>query len=493
MVLPRSPSHVRAFCAGVVTTLVVVGIALTLFRESVLPAVLDEGVSNAPTASANTPAAPDATSAPAAEDSTSDGGVADSTDGAPAATALPTNVDGCRAGGKLPASLRMTPCVDIGTIVRRWIVEEGAARNWTVADIGANKGLGIGSILNALGADPDVFSARAGAKAVYEEAQKRRVPACHRLSLCGGCCDCLEDPLPALPANMRPRHVSLLAVDGNPLYADFVERTYRNCSAPAACPSGFTMDVTVRNAAATNTSEGVAEFVIDRIFGVETGVMKGAFVLARGARVVRVPNFKLDGVLPPGRSIDVLLTDAEGFDYIVADGAQRLLADHRIGLYVFETWGRDRPLSSHVSRLLALNYSCYVPAGVGGRSGWAVRPPSCWLSTLDRPTWGNIVCAGPRHAGLARALEAWAAGARHDPTATCRASTKVLRDALNRTFGDDTATFATPHATNCQRQDRSSRVISVDRHFDRERVVEKERRVEKFRRRVRRSGTSKQG
>ncbi len=103
----------------------------------------------------------------------------------------------------------------------------------------------------------------------------------------------------------------------------------------------------------------------------------------------------LDQALPPNRTIDLLITDAEGFDYVIARGASHLFAEGRIRLYIFEMHGPD--FDGHVTWLWGLNYQCFFIM-TGGPAGRA-RQFSCAngkckgnMEGVKTRGWLNSIC-----------------------------------------------------------------------------------------------------
>ena len=107
--------------------------------------------------------------------------------------------------------------------------------------------------------------------------------------------------------------------------------------------------------------------------------------------------------------IDILMTDAEGYDYRVADGASYFLDGGRVGLYIFELWGRNIPLRQHLERLARAGFRCYFPQSLEQHIYRAFVPISgvCWREEYNYVGWSNVVCANTKRAPeLVRMLDA---------------------------------------------------------------------------------------
>jgi len=101
----------------------------------------------------------------------------------------------------------------------------------------------------------------------------------------------------------------------------------------------------------------------------------------------------------------------------VADGASSLLLSGRVGLYVFELWGKDRKLGAHVRRLEKAGYACYFPLAWSKRakanpataakfSRSVVRiSHGCFRREYNIVGWANAVCVNRRHSELVNIFE----------------------------------------------------------------------------------------
>jgi len=121
-----------------------------------------------------------------------------------------------------------------------------------------------------------------------------------------------------------------------------------------------------------------------------------------GAGAVDVTAVTLDEAIPAHiDEIDVLLTDTEGSDFDVLEGAmQRWVKPGRVGLYLFELMNgtNRRPLQSIVADFYDAGFTCY----------YILRPPAkaqllrvsgdCWRPEYNERLrgWKNMVCANQR-------------------------------------------------------------------------------------------------
>ena len=144
---------------------------------------------------------------------------------------------------------------------------------------------------------------------------------------------------------------------------------------------GLAINITVYPYAISNTT-GTAPFVVNRagkpaqkmfrgLGSAQDGLGKALWkVDNKTAAVVQVPVRTLDGIVPPDMNVLLLKVDAQGYDYHVLLGAERLLAAKRIRRLVAEvmpmhTPGGPNTTVAMVAYLNRMGYSCMRCDGSG--------------------------------------------------------------------------------------------------------------------------------
>jgi FkbM family methyltransferase len=150
--------------------------------------------------------------------------------------------------------------------------------------------------------------------------------------------------------------------------------------------------VNLTNAAVSYTP-GTAYFPND-VLGKETGKV----VTSPQEGYVPVKIVSLDAFLGAEIPfIDVLSTDAEGFDQDVAKGARSFISSGRVGVYQFEMY-RQEDYKTIFEQLLEWGYVCYyfteMRGKVAGQSvPWLIRISECWHEEYQRYIgWVNGLC-----------------------------------------------------------------------------------------------------
>jgi hypothetical protein len=349
----------------------------------------------------------------------------------------PRAVDASRPVKCGTASARPTNCPEEHEYLRRWAerLGAGAARQWTIVDVGVNKGYSVAALLEALGVRG--HSRRALGRAIFRTSMAGALtPRKFRPSLCGACCECGDAPMPP-PRNFSGATAAVHAFDGTASHVDFVRGFFEALPAVSAGSS-----VTVRHAAVTRRSGGFAHFP-QLSLGVELAGIGPAVAKQNGpADKTAVPMVSVDDAVASLPFIDVLLTDTEGHDYRVADGAAKFLDGGKVGLYVFELADTTRKLGAHVRRLEAAGYECYFPLHdrVDGAAARYVQRIShgCYRAAFDAfAGWNNALCVNLRVPALVAAMRALERADK--PFKSC--SNGVLRNAIN-TLPDDLKEYA---------------------------------------------------
>lgn len=287
--------------------------------------------------------------------------------------------------GKLgPAS----NCPDDGLIVHQW-ARRKQKHNWTIVEVGCNKGYVMQETLEALGLIPyqNLYW-----KIQNEKLGRRYANAKEKSIFCGACDDCYRSRLYDFNvANSAPaKHARAFAFDINTenvkwnsqIFSVYENVTFTGKAAAISDPEragDFTKDVSV----------------VDKGFGGEITRIASPGDPGNSLVPVTTVDHEIHDVAGFDH-IDILLTDAEGFDYFVADGAQYFLDGGNAGFYLFETHGHDRKLGDHIARLHRAGWKCYFPQDAHAHLYRVLVPISgpCWLDRYDvGGFWGNVYCA----------------------------------------------------------------------------------------------------
>lgn len=368
-------------------------------------------------------------------------------------------------------AMDITSCVDESIIIFTWaakLLKEGKKRSqWTIVDVGANKGYTIVGVLAALGFGPIKNSAgkqqgQQGhqrvsrtdlAFAVYEKAHREnKVAPKHRHHLAGACCDALESPIDFGPSSKQVpasvRAVSdaeaqqtlvqlsenvktrIFAYDGLRQNADFVRDYLDSILLPDESSSSSSISVNkgrssssssahhqvVVKHAAVSYERGTAQFLSNKYFGSEFGSLELRSATRAGKMVPVTVNVKtLDDEMTAAAVdyIDILITDTEGSDFKVAAGSMQYLLAGRVGLYMFELHAL-RPqyprLSTFIVDVLSPHFECFFPVSAGSRMEPTTRrfipisPPCYYLAYDEIRQWANVICANKKETELLSAL-----------------------------------------------------------------------------------------
>ncbi|CAF0900028.1 unnamed protein product [Adineta ricciae] len=96
--------------------------------------------------------------------------------------------------------------------------------------------------------------------------------------------------------------------------------------------------------------------------------------------------------------VDIIKIDTEGFEPLVFQGAQRLLQQHRIRLFIFEHLKKaawlNTTLQMETSKFTQLGYVCYII----GKDG-VIRISKCWNDEFD-VQHSNILCVSSKDTDL---------------------------------------------------------------------------------------------
>jgi hypothetical protein len=280
-----------------------------------------------------------------------------------APTIQPFEGAGC-SGENLQLFEEPASCPNERDILGQLRLVSSVGHNWTIVDVGANKGYTIVAILAALGVDLNVTASASHLFASLIAHARLRRNARNALSvLCGACGDCRDVHGPHAGDVVSAGSVKVIGVEANPGNAHFL-RDYFNGAIHGA-------NVTIITGAVSNAS-GNATFCTNfRSLGDELGHLVSGDTPCKSYSKHRMPivTHTLDDLLLPVLNpregelatsvIDFLLTDTEGFDYIVAQGAKQLLSRQLVRLYLFEMWGSG--LGNHTAWVYSLGYTCFFP------------------------------------------------------------------------------------------------------------------------------------
>lgn len=268
-----------------------------------------------------------------------------------------------------------------------WLVPWMATRpgsDWIAVDVGANKGYVIAEWLEALlGRDRTPFTPHNLGVSIYTH----NTVSSGYLNLCGGCTECLDPPV-SMPPSQRAASVKVYAFEPSVANYKWLRFFYNDTSV-----------VNITNAAVAQTPS--MAYFPDGILGKETG--KVSAVPLEGYVPVKIVS--LDDFLASAgiTYLDILSTDAEGFDQEVAKGAQSLLQEGRVGVYQFEMY-RAEDYKSIFERLYRWGYVCYYFTEVrrGYTAPWLIRISGCWQDYFQNLIgWVNGLCYNTRVPELA--------------------------------------------------------------------------------------------
>lgn len=262
--------------------------------------------------------------------------------------------------------------------------------NWTLVDVGANKGYVIAGWLDVLQQDSKFSPHHLGIRLFNRTLTGVGLEDGFLPSHCGGCCECLDRP-PGMASKNKASRIKVYGFEPGPA-------NYRWLS------SFFTDKelVTVRNAAAGAASSRVY-FPANLPLGTEIGKVSSK----PQDGFVPIDIVTLDEELEHVQWIDVLSTDAEGFDQEIAKGAKRFLEAGNVGVYQFEMYRPD-DYKAVFARLQQWGYDCYFstasrrdkshpPKKPFFKVPMLVRITDCWEDEYQGYVgWVNGLCHNTR-------------------------------------------------------------------------------------------------
>lgn len=277
---------------------------------------------------------------------------------------------------------------------QRWLVPWALKRpntSWFMIDVGANKGYVIAGWIQILSA-LEYHSHGPQQLGVGIFSTFKNITQGFN-SLCGGCCECLDVIDQRALRAAKAQSLKIVAFEPSVANAAWLQSFFAS--------SNHTQIVH----AAVSDNPGTAYFPNNR-FGVEIG--KVLSVAAPGYVPVNIASLDSFFAASPPVFVDVLSTDAEGFDQDVARGAKSLIATGRVGVYQFEMY-RAEDYHAVFERLDGFGYTCFFPVVVrrkikGWRSRHSPRVPMyiqitspCWKEVYNRTIgWSNAVCYNRR-------------------------------------------------------------------------------------------------
>ena len=218
-----------------------------------------------------------------------------------------------------------------------WMAKRQGAE-WTMVDVGANKGYVIAEWLETL-VEQTPFSPHnlgIGIFTNYSSQVKYNV----FMGLCGGCCECVGKPT-QVPSSHRASKVKVFGFEPSVANHKWLDTFF------------FDKNVVEITHAAVSSTPSKAYFPNNE-FGVETGKV----LSAPAPGYVPVNVVTLDTHLKGVDFIHVLSTDAEGFDQEVAKGAEGFLKNGRVGVYQFEMY-KDMDYKPVFDQLEDWGYVCW--------------------------------------------------------------------------------------------------------------------------------------
>lgn len=293
-----------------------------------------------------------------------------------------------------------TNCVADFTFVNIWAqFRPSSLKSWTFVDVGANKGYTIVALLQAIGNKK--YTAMGNHDNLVRFAKKENMSA---NVLCGACHDCKEVFHPYgtryIVKGVVPK-AKIYAFDPIRSHAKYLNETFA---------SDDNVTFTVRQVALSNQT-GVTKFGAEgNSFGNEDlGVSSSNNAASKNKAIApqlyEVPVSMLTKELQDEKLdfIDVLLTDTEGNDFKVADGAAEWIFAGKVGLYIFEIHrDSERNLGTHIRRLEESGYRCFAPIGGGGATQISHE---CWNPEWENVAgWINVICANERLPHLMEAM-----------------------------------------------------------------------------------------
>jgi FkbM family methyltransferase len=287
---------------------------------------------------------------------------------------------GCYKG--TPKAWRPGKCSDDNAWLVPWMATRPGS-DWIAVDVGANKGYVIAGWLETLlGPDRTPFTPHNLGVSIYTHNTVKE----GYLNLCGGCTECIDPPV-HVPQAHRASKVKVYAFEPSVANFKWLSFFYNDSTV-----------VNVTNAAVSHTPS--TAYFPDGVLGKETG--KVSSVPVDGYVPVKIVS--LDAFLGSSniKHVDILCTDAEGFDQEVAKGARQLLEEGRVGIYQFEMY-RAEDYKSIFERLYRWGYVCYYfTEARRGSAPWLIRISGCWQDYFQNLIgWVNGLCYNTRVPELA--------------------------------------------------------------------------------------------
>lgn len=259
-----------------------------------------------------------------------------------------------------------------------WLVPWMAAKpqdDWTLVDVGANKGYVIAGWLETLlGRSRTPFTPHNLGVSIYTNNDIKE----GFTNMCGGCTEC-ADPPADVPEEHRARSVKVYGFEPSIANYRWLSFFYNDSNI-----------VEIVNAAVSHTP-GTAYFP-DGVLGKETG--KVSAVAAPGFVPVKIVSLDMFLADKNVSFIDILSTDAEGFDQDVAKGAESWIKNGRVGVYQFEMY-RAEDYKTIFERLYEWGYVCFYFTEVrkGFSAPWLIRISGCWQPYFQNLIgWVNGLC-----------------------------------------------------------------------------------------------------
>ena len=234
-----------------------------------------------------------------------------------------------------------------------------------MVNVGANKGYVMGSWISLL--TSDLHAARWVVPWITLHAAS--LPS---FPYCGGCCDCLETMSPHAATGKK---ADIFAFEGSPSNAAFLNDAFfsKEESADMGVKPPVANDVGVYIVhSAVGKTPGTAVY-LDAGPGAEMSSLAVSTVWAgfqKYMKNVTVPVVSMDSYFAEKKDpttgkplfLDLLATDTEGHDYQAFLGAQRLLKEERVGIYIFELFATPEENGFVLEELTnTFGFRCFFP------------------------------------------------------------------------------------------------------------------------------------
>ena len=278
-------------------------------------------------------------------------------------------------------------------------------KDWIFIDVGLNKGYIVSELAAAVGEELSRTPAkrRDAAAAYLRDVVKMNIDAlpwdrkqAWSDEMCGACKDCQH----SLP-NGKKVEGSTVTVYGYDPVKPTVEFNRLFWSNPPPEPNVKLHFEWAAVSAETNKNDTSKQPRICQVFARETSkIGESPHGLDRPGEppcnFAPVPVVALDDVVEPlVDHVDMLVTDTEGHDYFVAQGAKKLLSSGKVSLYIFELQA-DKGLKEHATFLEQAGYFCFFPDPYSGKH--TEFTGACWLDDyLNWHGWTNAICVHRKH------------------------------------------------------------------------------------------------